>query len=116
MLKKRNKIYLIQRNIQTKQPSTKLDHKKLGLFKIKKIIGPVNYELVLPKTMNIYPVFHISLLEPVLPGVLLVPVTEIELVNPNAEYKIEEILDHKQIKNHIKYLVKWIDYLYSENT
>jgi hypothetical protein len=66
--------------------------------------------------MNIYLVFHISLLEPVLLGVLLVPVTKIELVNPNAEYKIKEILDHKQVRNYIKYLVKWIDYLYSENT
>jgi hypothetical protein len=69
-LKKRNKVYLIQRNIQTKQPSTKLDHKKLGLFKIKKITGLVNYKLILPKTMNIYPVFHISLLELVLLKVL----------------------------------------------
>jgi hypothetical protein len=72
-----------------------LDYKKLGLFKIKRIAGPVNYKLVLPKIINIYPVFHISLLELVLPGVLLVPVTEIELVNPNTKYKIEEILDHK---------------------
>jgi hypothetical protein len=45
--------------------------------------------------MNIHPVFHISLLEPVLLEVLLVPVTEIELVNLNTEYKVEEILDHK---------------------
>jgi hypothetical protein len=45
--------------------------------------------------MNIYPVFHILLLELVLLGILLVPVTKIELVNPNIEYKIEEILDHK---------------------
>jgi hypothetical protein len=107
---------LIQRNIQTKQLSIKLDHKKLGLFKIKRITGLVNYELVLPKTMNIHPVFYISLLELVLLGVLLAPITEIELVNLNAEYKIEKILDHKQVKNYIKYLVKWIDYLYSENT
>jgi hypothetical protein len=97
---------LIQRNIQTKQLSTKLDHKKLGLFKIKKIIRPVNYKLVLPKTINIHPVFHISLLELVLLGVLLAPITEIEPVNPNTKYKIEEILDHKQVKNYIKYLVK----------
>jgi hypothetical protein len=116
ILKEKNKIYLIQRNIQTKQPSIKLDHKKLKLFKIKRIIGPINYKLVLPKTINIYPVFYISLLELVLLGVLLVPVTEIELINPNAEYKIEEILDHKQVKNRVKYLVKWTDYLYSENT
>jgi hypothetical protein len=86
---------LIQRNIQTKQPSIKLDHKKLGLFKIKRIIRLVNYELVLPKTISIYLVFYTSFLELVLPGVLLAPITEIELVNPNAEYEIKEILDHK---------------------
>jgi hypothetical protein len=45
--------------------------------------------------MNIYPVFHISLLELVLLGILLVLVTEIEPVNPNIKYKIKEILDHK---------------------
>jgi hypothetical protein len=106
MLKEKNKVYLIRRNIQTKQPNTKLDHKKLGLFKIKRIIGPINYKLVLPKTINIYLVFYIFFLEPVLLGVLLVLVTEIEPVNPNAEYKIEEILDHKQVRNYIKYLVK----------
>jgi hypothetical protein len=105
-LKKRNKIYLIQRNIQTKQPSIKLDHKKLGLFKIKKIIRLVNYKLVLPKTINIYPVFYISLLELVLLGVLLAPVTKIEPVNPNIKYKIKEILDYKQVRNYIKYPVK----------
>jgi hypothetical protein len=106
ILKERDKIYLIQRNIQTKQLNTKLDHKKLGLFKIKKVAGLVNYKLVLSKTMNIHPVFHISLLELILLGVLLAPITEIELVNPNAEYKIEEILDYKQVRNYIKYLVK----------
>jgi hypothetical protein len=56
--------------------------------------------------MNIYPVFYISLLELVLLGVLLALVTEIEPINPNAEYKVEEILDHKQVRNCIKYLVK----------
>jgi hypothetical protein len=106
MLKKGDKVYLIQRNIQIKQPSTKLDHKKLGLFKIKRIIGLVNYKLVLPKTINIHPVFYISLLEPTSLGVLLAPITKIELVNPNAEYKVKEILDHKQVRNYIKYLVK----------
>jgi hypothetical protein len=45
--------------------------------------------------MNIYLVFYISFLELVLLGVLLVPVTEIELVNLNIKYKVEEILDHK---------------------
>jgi hypothetical protein len=66
--------------------------------------------------MNIHPVFYISLLELILLRVLLVLITEIELVNPNTKYKIEEILDYKQVRNYIKYLVKWTDYLYSENT
>jgi hypothetical protein len=105
-LKERDKIYLIQRNIQIKQPNTKLDHKKLGLFKIKRVIRLVNYELVLRKTMNIHPVFYISLLELILLGILLALVTEIELVNPNTKYKVEEILDHKRVRNYIKYLVK----------
>jgi hypothetical protein len=95
IFKEKNKVYLIQRNIQIKQPSTKLDHKKLGLFKIKKIIGLINYKLILPKIINIYLVFYISLLELVLLGVLLVPVTEIKPINFNIEYKIKEILDYK---------------------
>jgi hypothetical protein len=95
IFKEGDKVYLIRRNIQTKQPSTKLDHKKLGLFKIKRITGLVNYKLVLPKTINIYPVFYISFLELVLLGVLLVLVIKIESINPNIEYKIEEILDYK---------------------
>jgi hypothetical protein len=115
IFKKRDKIYLVQRNIQTKQLNTKLDHKKLGLFKIKRVIGLVNYELVLPKTINIHLVFYILLLELVLLGVPLAPVTKIEPVNPSIEYEVEEVLDYKQVRNYIKYLVKWIDYLYSEN-
>ena len=44
--------------------------------------------------MNIYPVFYISLLELVLLGVLPAPVTEIQPINPDAEYKVETILDY----------------------
>jgi hypothetical protein len=91
ILKERDRVYLIQRNIQTKRPSIKLDHKKLGLFRIKRVTRLINYKLVLPRTINIYPVFYISLLELVLPGVLPAPVTEIEPVNPNTEYEVEEI-------------------------
>ena len=56
--------------------------------------------------MNIYLVFYISLLEKVLPGVLLVLETEIEPVNPNTEYKVEKILDYKYINKIVKYLIK----------
>ena len=92
-LKKGDKVYLLRRNIKTKRPSDKLDHKKLKPFKIEKVLSPINYRLSLPKTMNIHPVFHISLLELAPPGAPKAPVIEINPVNPNAEYEIETILD-----------------------
>ena len=92
-LKKGDKVYLLRRNIKTKRPSNKLDHKKLGPFKIKKVLGPVNYQLSLLKTMNIYPVFYISFLKPAPPEAPEAPVIEIDPVNLNAEYEIETILD-----------------------
>ena len=67
-LKEGDKVYLLRKIVQTKRPSDKLDHKKLGPFRIDKKVGPVNYRLQLPKTMEIHPVFHMSLLEPAPPG------------------------------------------------
>jgi hypothetical protein len=66
IFKKRNKIYLLRWNIETKKLNSKLNHKKLELFKIKKIIKSVNYKLVFLKTINIYLMFYIFLLELVL--------------------------------------------------
>jgi len=105
-LKKGDKVYLLRRNIKIKRPSDKLDHKKLEPFKIKKVLGPINYRLSLPKTMNIHPIFHISLLEPAPPEAPEAPVTEINPVNPNAEYEVETILDCQYIRKKIKYLIK----------
>ena len=67
-LKEGDKVYLLWRNVKTKRPSSKLDHKKLGAFLIKRQLGPVNFELKLPSSMKIHPVFHISLLEPAPPN------------------------------------------------
>jgi len=115
-LKEGDKVYLLYRNIKTKRPSDKLDHKKLGSFRIERVLGPVNYKLTLSKTMNIYPVFHISLLEPAPPGAPAAPVTEIDPVNPNAEYEVEAILDYQYIRDQVKYLIKWKGYPHLENS
>ena len=57
-------VMLDRRNIQTKRPMNKLDHKKIGPFKVKKTVGKRAYQLELPPQMKIHPVFHVSLLEP----------------------------------------------------
>jgi hypothetical protein len=76
MLKKGDKVYLLRKNIVTKRLSDKLDHKKLGLFKIAKIKSLVNYCLKLPKTIKIHLVFYVSLLKLAPPGSLLALKTE----------------------------------------
>jgi len=77
ILKKKNKVYLVRKNINTKRPSDKFDYKKLKLFKIKQIKRLLNYKLALPKTINIFPVFHISLFEKALPEAPPASITEI---------------------------------------
>ncbi len=63
-LERRDKVYLISRNLCTKRLSKKLDFKKIGLFKVEERISDNNYRLLLLATMRlkIY-VFYISLLE-----------------------------------------------------
>jgi hypothetical protein len=76
-LKEGDKVYLLQKNIATKRLSDKLDHKKLGLFKIIEIKSLVNYRLKLPRTIKIHPVFYVSLLKPAPLGSLLALKTEV---------------------------------------
>jgi hypothetical protein len=63
-LRKDDLIYLLRRNIKTTRPNDKLDSKKIGPFKIKRNIRDINFEFKLPLIIKIYPIFHISLLEP----------------------------------------------------
>ena len=80
------------------------------------MIGPINYELKLLKTMEIHLVFHISLLELALDGALRVPNTNIIVKNTDMEYDVGEILDSKHVRNKLHYLVKWLDYPDTENS
>ena len=63
-LKKRDKVYLLSRNIETKRLNKKLNYKKLGLYKILEAKKGDTFKLELPKGIKIFDTFHISLLEP----------------------------------------------------
>jgi hypothetical protein len=63
-LKGGDKVYLLRRNIKSNKLTKKLDVVKLGLFKILRQKGLVNYELELLKKMRILLTFYVSLLEP----------------------------------------------------
>src|SRR5208337_3277400 len=93
-LKKEDKVYLFKRNIKTKKPSSKLDYKKLRPFKIKRKISDSNYELILPPGIRLYPIFYISLLEPVPKNIRLSTTEEID--SELEEYEVEQILDSRR--------------------
>ena len=51
MLKKRDKVYLLQKNIETTRLSNKLNHVKIRSFKIIRNIREVSFKLKLSKRM-----------------------------------------------------------------
>ncbi|SLM33604.1 reverse transcriptase domain protein [Lasallia pustulata] len=106
-LEEGDKVYLLQRNIQTKRPAKKLDHTKLGPFRIKKKLGPNVYKLQLPDSMKIHPVFHITVLEPVHPSIpIATQVPTLEMDDNEKVYNVKKILQSRLENGKLQYLVK----------
>ena len=120
-----DKVWLLRCHIRTKRPSDKLDDKRLGPFMIKQVIGRNARHLELPETMRIYPVFHVSLLEPYNGQESERPTQEpprpIE-IDGKEEWEVEAILDSRLQKlgqrkrETLQYLVKWSGFLRVEAT
>lgn len=59
------RVWLDARNIRTRRPMKKLDHKRLGPFTVLDVVSTHARRLELPPSLNaIHNVFHVSLLEP----------------------------------------------------
>ncbi|KAJ2891394.1 hypothetical protein MKZ38_000508 [Zalerion maritima] len=85
----------------------------IGPFKVKRKISDTNYELSLPRSMQIHPIFHILLLEPAPSRAQLDKTTELE---NEEEYEVEKILAHRGEGPQTEYLVKWKGCDDDENT
>jgi hypothetical protein len=92
-----DRVWLLSRNIHTKRPSPKLEHKKLGPFRVTKMVSSTAYRLALPPSMKHHPVFHVSLLEKVITNdIHPLPQDPLPIeVDGEEEYEIETILDTK---------------------
>ena len=97
-------VYLAIKNIITKKPSKKLDHKYLEPYKVIKKISKNNYQLDLPPKVRIYLIFYISLLENVI-NVKLIN-TGRNNVKVEKEYEAKKVLDIRNHQKRIEYLVK----------
>ena len=116
-LKERNKVYLLQKNIEIMRSSNKLDHVKIRPFKIIRNIKETSFELKLPEGMQWrHSVFHIFLLKSASAEVpILMWVSDNYLMKQEEWYEVEWILKHKNINCKWHYLVKWKEYPNSEN-
>ena len=95
--KKGQQVWLESSNLRLPYPTRKLSPKREGPFRITKVLGPVTYELELPDSWKIHPVFHAGLLS---------PYTETEehgknytrpppdVIEGEDNYKVEAILRH----------------------
>lgn len=81
-------VFLSTKNIRTAGISRKLDGKRIGPFPVKKVVSPYAYELSLPPSIKLHPVFHILLLDPArntpVPG-QHVPPPPVTIVEDNIE-------------------------------
>jgi hypothetical protein len=108
-------VWLSRRNITTTRPSTKLDFKRLGPYKILDVVGEskMAFKLDLPRSMKIHPVFHASLLDPhhanTIPGRTQPPPPPVT-VEDALEYEVEEVLDSRIRHNKLEYFVDWVGY------
>ena len=92
-----------------------------GPFKVKACIGDNAYELELPASVQLHPVFNVSQLRPYhdpsarFPGRVIEPQPPV-VVDGADEYEVEEVLGHRDVRRRREYLVKWVGYPSLHNT
>src|SRR5436853_2932882 len=108
-----DRVWLDARNIKTRRPTKKLDHRRLGPYEVIESVGPSAAHLRLPSTRHLHPVFHVSLLEHAaddpFPGQVPPPAPPV-LVDGEEEWEVEDILDSRLHYRQLQYLVRWVGY------
>ena len=104
--KMRDKAYVFRKNIKTTKKNNKLNHVKIGSFKVIKNIKNISYEFKLSDSINRkYSVFHAALLESAHPNTSIVSISK-GYIQSDEKYKIERILNKQLIDGELHYLIK----------
>ncbi|XP_075711066.1 uncharacterized protein LOC142746912 [Rhinoderma darwinii] len=84
-----------------------------------KAVSPVAFRLELPDSIKVHPVFHVSLLKPMIPtsfpGRISSPPDSVQ-VNEHEEFLVEKILDSRIFRNRLQYLIQWQGYGTDDNS
>jgi len=110
-----DKVFLDVSDIRTMHPSQKLSHRQLGPFVVEWRIRSMAYHLKLLYQMKqLHPVFNVVKLTPALDNPITGWKTEDHLppivIDREAEWKVEEILDSRWYQRRFQYLIKWKGY------
>ena len=113
-------VWLDARNISLER-ARKLSPRRLGPYKVKRRIGEQNYELELPGSMHIHPVFHVTLLTKhqtdLIPGRVQSPPPPVT-VGDQEQYEVEDIRDAKWNgrSQRLRYLIRWKGYTAADDS
>jgi hypothetical protein len=113
-------VWLDGKDLKTDRPSKKLEDKRYGPYKVTKVVGPNAYELKLPPSMKIHPVFNTVKLTPFHKDTIVgrkVPSRPPPVISgENPEWEVEYIKDSRLHRGKLQYLVKWKDYPNEESS
>jgi len=116
-----DKVFLDASDIWTTRPSQKLSHRRLGPFIVERRIRPMAYHLKLPHWMKqLHPVFNVVKLTPapddLIPGRKTTDHPLPIIIDGEAKWEVEEILDSRWHQRRFQYLVKWKGYSREHNS
>ena len=116
---KGDKVWLEARNLKHLIINLNFAPKWEGPFTITKVLSPIVYQLRLPRTWKIHPVFHASLLSPYPENEVHgknFPVPPPDLINGEEEYEIEKIIRHRGTLSSHSFLIRWKGYSAEEDS
>jgi transposase InsO family protein len=111
--KEGDRVWLEGTNLHTTHPTRKLGPKRFGPFPVKRVVGPVTYQLELPPQWKVHNVFHAKLLHPYKEteeyGVNFQEPPP-DLIDGAEEFEVEQILDERTRGGKKQYLIRWKGY------
>ena len=107
-------VYLLSRDLPLPHTSRKLAPRYVGPYRVESVVNPAAVRLALPPSLKVHPVFHVSLLKPVVTSSLAppapLPPPPRVLDDGDLVWEVERLLAVRRRGRGFQYLVDWVGY------